>query len=110
MFLSHINLGDSWDHIQLQWHNLIDGVSHEGLTGMKAWIYTVETDPEDEDIAGDEDMESVAEMLEETYTAIQESLQQFVRCGVVTRETHPFSQVGEAEVDTDGSVQFSNVE
>lgn len=91
-------------------YNLIDGVSHEGLTGMKAWIYTVETDPEDEDIAGDEDMESMAEVLEETYTAIQESLQRFVGCGVVTRETHPCRQVGEAEVDTDGSVQFSNVE
>lgn len=106
-FLAHLTLGESWDSVRGQWSRLRQAAAYEGLSGMRAWLYTVDTDPHSPDSQGDRDMEELTGELEHTYTQLEDALQRFIGCGAVVRETHPFSRVGEMLVTPDGHVEMS---
>lgn len=103
--LMHLSLGSNWADIDKQFRNLEDAVEDAKLTSTRAVLFTIDTRASNPELS-DADLKGEAANLELDYAAIFRALKNIA--GSVTRTYHPFSNVGEMQIDPDNRITWKN--
>ncbi|KAK0730231.1 hypothetical protein B0H67DRAFT_548226 [Lasiosphaeris hirsuta] len=103
--LMHLSLGAVWADIDKQFRNLEAAVEDAKLTSTRAVLFTIDTRNSNPELS-DPDLKDEATNLELDYARIFTSLKKIADS--VTRSYHPFSNVGEMQIDPNNRITWKN--